>query len=49
MDIEILKEEYSRKMEKALRRGDFDLFDNLRRQYDRLLQTRDEQRGQREM
>lgn len=32
MDIEILKEEYSRKMEKALRRGDFALFDNLRRQ-----------------
>lgn len=48
MNIEILKEEYSRKMEKALRRGEFDLFDNLRRQYDRLLQTR-EQGGQREM
>ena len=31
MNIEILKEEYSRKMEKALRRGDFDLFDNLRK------------------
>ena len=42
MDIEILKEEYSRKMEKALRRGDFALFDNLRRQYDRLLQTREQ-------
>lgn len=42
MNIEILKEEYSRKMEKALRRGDFALFDNLRRQYDRLLQTREQ-------
>ena len=29
-------------MEKALRRGDFALFDNLRRQYDRLLQTREQ-------
>lgn len=27
MNIEILKEEYSRKMEKALRRGEFALFD----------------------
>ena len=42
MNIETLKEEYSRKMEKALRRGDFALFDNLRRQYDRLLQTREQ-------
>ena len=42
MDIEILKGEYSRKMEKALKRGDFALFDNLRRQYDRLLQTREQ-------
>lgn len=29
-------------MEKALKRGDFALFDNLRRQYDRLLQTREQ-------
>lgn len=42
MNIKILKEEYSRKMEKALRRGEFALFDNLRRQYDRLLQTREQ-------
>lgn len=42
MNIELLKQEYSDKMEKALRRGDFSLFDNLRRQYDRLLQAREE-------
>lgn len=42
MNLELLKQEYSDKMEKALRRGDFSLFDNLRRQYDRLLQAREE-------
>ena len=42
MNLELLKQEYSEKMEKALRRGDFSLFDNLRRQYDRLLQAREE-------
>ena len=42
MNIEAVKEEYTEKMEKALRRGDFALFDNLRRQYDRLMQAREE-------
>lgn len=42
MNIEAIKEEYTEKMEKALRRGDFSLFDNLRRQYDRLMQAREE-------
>ena len=42
MNIEAIKEEYTDKMEKALRRGDFALFDNLRRQYDRLLRAREE-------
>ena len=42
MNLELLKQEYSEKMEKALRRGDFALFDNLRRQYDRLLRAREE-------
>lgn len=28
-------------MEKAIRRGDFALFENLRRQYDRLMQTQE--------
>ena len=42
MNIEVVKEEYTEKMEKALRRGDFALFDNLRRQYDRLMQAREE-------
>lgn len=42
MNIEAIKEEYTEKMEKALRRGDFALFDNLRRQYDRLMQAREE-------
>lgn len=41
MNIEAIKEEYTDKMEKALRRGDFALFDNLRRQYDRLMQTQE--------
>ena len=42
MNVEAIKEEYTDKMEKALRRGDFALFDNLRRQYDRLMQAREE-------
>ena len=42
MNIEAIKEEYTEKMEKALRRGDFALFENLRRQYDRLMQAREE-------
>ena len=42
MNVEAIKEEYTEKMEKALRRGDFALFDNLRRQYDRLMQAREE-------
>lgn len=42
MNIEAVKQEYADKMEKALRRGDFALFDNLRRQYDRLIQSREE-------
>lgn len=41
MNIEAIKEEYTEKMEKALRRGDFSLFENLRRQYDRLMQTQE--------
>ena len=42
MNIEAVKEEYTEKMEKALRRGDFALFENLRRQYERLMQAREE-------
>lgn len=42
MNVEAIKEEYTEKMDKALRRGDFALFDNLRRQYDRLMQAREE-------
>lgn len=42
MNVEAIKEEYTDKMEKALRRGDFALFENLRRQYDRLMQAREE-------
>lgn len=42
MNVEAIKEEYTDKMEKALRRGDFALFENLRRQYDRLLRAREE-------
>lgn len=42
MNVEAIKEEYADKMDKALRRGDFALFDNLRRQYDRILQAREE-------
>lgn len=42
MNIEAVKEEYTEKMEKAIRRGDFALFENLRRQYDRLMQAREE-------
>lgn len=41
MNIEDVKQEYADKMEKALRHGDFALFDNLRRQYDRLMQTQE--------
>ena len=41
MNIEAIKEEYTEKMEKAIRRGDFALFENLRRQYDRLMQTQE--------
>lgn len=42
MNIEAVKQEYADKMEKALRHGDFALFDNLRRQYERLMQASEE-------
>ncbi len=37
-----IQAEFKRKMEKALSKGDFKLFDNLREQYDRVMNTREQ-------